>query len=94
MTREWDSPESGDAWIARSENLKRADWAEAAVQVFRDVCGGDMDETALTDLVANMGHLCDRLTAERKDFALSFEGMVEEARRHYEAETGEGDGFG
>jgi hypothetical protein len=94
MTREWDSPESGRAWIARVENLDRAAWAEAAVQAFRDVCSGDMDETALTDLVANMGHLADRLTAELEDFALSFEGMVAEARRHYEAEIGEGDGFG
>jgi hypothetical protein len=83
--------ESGEDWIAASTNEERADWAEAAVLAFRSACKGDFDETALYDLVANLGHLCDRLSATYKEFDLTFEQMVESARAHYEAETGEGD---
>jgi hypothetical protein len=50
-----------------------------------------MDETALYDLVANMGHLCDELTATLDGFELTFEEMIESATMHYEAECGPGD---
>ena len=82
---------SGEDWIASGNNHGRADWAEEAVITFRDVCKGDMDETALYDLVGNMGHLCDRLSVEFEDFDMTFDEMVERARYHYEAERGEGD---
>lgn len=82
---------SGQDWDGSNTNEERADWAEAAVIRFREVCGGDFDETALYDLVANLGHLCDRLSAIYEDFDLTFDDMVENAARHYEAETGEGD---
>lgn len=82
---------SGQAWIASTTNERRADWALAAVVAFREACAGDFDETALYDLVGNLGHLCDRLTAERAEFSLTFDDMVESARGHYEAERGEGD---
>lgn len=82
---------SGEAWIASGTNEERAGWARTAVEAFRDACKGDMDETALYDLVANMGHLCDQLTATLDGFELTFEEMVRLARLHYEAERGEGD---
>ena len=82
---------SGESWIGASTNLERADWAEAAVVAFRETCSGEMDETAIYDLVANMGHLADRLSAEFADFNLTFEDMIALARTHYEAERGEGD---
>jgi hypothetical protein len=82
---------SGDAWVATRGNEQRADWAEAAVLAFREACRGEMDETAIYDLVANLGHLCDRLSALYSDFHLDFEGMVDHGRMHYEAEQGPGD---
>jgi hypothetical protein len=80
---------SGEQWNASRDNHDRARWAEAAVVLFREVCVGDMDETALYDLVANMGHLCDRLTAEYEDFEMTFNVMLERARFHYEDEAAE-----
>lgn len=88
----WEDLEpTGETWIATKHNVKAAKWGEAGVIAFREACGGDMDETALYDLVANLGHLCDRLSAEFKDFNLDFEQMVATARTHYEAEIGPGD---
>jgi hypothetical protein len=75
-----------------ARNVERADLAAEGVAAFRAVCVGDMDETALYDLVADMGHLCDKLTAEQPEFNLTFEDMVERARVHYEGER-DGDGF-
>jgi hypothetical protein len=88
---DWLYESSGDEWIAAGTNDERANWAEVAVVAFRKACPGDMDETALFDLVANLGHLADRLTATLDGFELTFEGMVERARSHYEGERGEGD---
>lgn len=84
-------PPSGQSWIARQRNVERADNAEVAVGAFRAVERGDWNETALYDLVCNLGHLADRLSAEVEDFELSFERMVELARLHYEAERELGD---
>jgi hypothetical protein len=70
---------TGQTWIATRHNVKAAEWAEVAVLAFREACGGEMDETALYDLVANLGHLCDRLTAEFEDFDMDFDSMVERA---------------
>jgi hypothetical protein len=82
---------SGEEWIATAHNKRCAEWAETAVLAFREACSGDMDETALYDLVANLGHLCDRLSAEYEDFDLTFEDMLDRAITHYEAEQGPGD---
>jgi hypothetical protein len=90
---EWLYDPNGEPWVAAGTNEERADWAEAAVVAFREACSGDLDETALYDLVANMGHLADRLTATLDGFELTFEDMVDTARTHYEAERGEGDGI-
>lgn len=78
-------------WIASTDNDRRAEWAETAVTAFRIACAGDMDETAIYDLVCNLGHLCDKLSVEHPDFQLDFEEMVRLAREHYEGERGEGD---
>ena len=69
----WDFEDNGQEWIAASTNEERADWAEAAVERFREVCKGDNDLTAITDLIGNLGHLFDRLmaTSEMRD---EFEG--------------------
>ena len=78
-------------WVATGKNLDRANWAEESVIAFRMACAGEMDESAIFDLVANLGHLCDRLSAQYEDFDMDFEVMVDRARRHYEAERGTGD---
>lgn len=87
---ELDEP-TGQEWIATAHNKQCAEWAEAGVIAFREACSGDMDATAIYDLVANLGHLCDRLTAELEDFDMDFESMIDRAITHYEAERGSGD---
>jgi hypothetical protein len=86
----WGKP-SGESWIARERNVRRADSAERAVRAFREAERGELDESALYDLVCNLGHLADRLSAEVEEFELSFEQMIELAAMHYEAERGLGD---
>lgn len=61
-----DCHESSGCHRVCEQNEHRADWAEAAVEEFRRVCGGDMDETAIYDLIANLGHLWDRWQREGK----------------------------
>jgi hypothetical protein len=46
-------------------NARRADWAAKAIGVFGAVSGADFYDEAISDLIADLGHLCDR---ERLDF--------------------------
>lgn len=68
--------------MADVTNQDRVKWAMAAVQVFADVTGLDTAselETAITDLLADMLHLCDA-----HGFQLAE--LLESANRHYVAE--------
>lgn len=70
------------------DNDERADWAEAAIDEFRRVCAGDMDETAIYDLIANLGHLWDRWRGEgRMEKEADFGIALMMAMRHYEREV-------
>lgn len=60
-------------------NDDRAGWAGAALKAFRDVTHCD-HEDAVSDLLANLMHHCDRS-------GLSFEEELERARRNYAEET-------
>lgn len=46
-------------------NIKRALWAEAALDAFRAEAGIDAFEDTVSDLIADLGHLCDM---KDKDF--------------------------
>lgn len=46
-------------------NLQRAIWADIALDAFRNEAGLDTFEDTVTDLVADIGHLCD---SKGKDF--------------------------
>lgn len=95
----WDYEETGEVWITASENEKRADWAEEAVERFREVCKGENDVTAIYDLIGNLGHLYDRLRVTHdlsedmmlQDENTGFGRLIELALMHYHAERGEGD---
>jgi hypothetical protein len=41
-------------------NCDRAEWAEAAILKFMDETGVDGDREAVSDLIADLGHYCDR----------------------------------
>ena len=64
-------------------NADRCKWAMAAVQVFADATGLDVEddglETAITDLLADLLHLCDKNSLQLSDLMAS-------AERHYTAE--------
>lgn len=60
-------------------NDARASWAAAALLRFQEETGSE-DETALTDLLCDLMHWCDRNGDE-------FERALQHARTHYEAET-------
>lgn len=64
-------------------NVKRALWVERAIEQFRKDTRTDLED-ALADLLADMGHYCDR-TGE------SLQKCIERAKYHYDAET-EGNG--
>jgi hypothetical protein len=81
-------------WITASKNEQRADWAEEAVEKFREVCRGGADMTAIVDLIANLGHTFDRLQATYyTDYTAdyTFSDAIDRALMHYDAERGEGD---
>lgn len=91
---DWDYEKNGEQWIAREANEKRADYAEAAVEKFREVCSGDNDMTAIYDLIADLGHLFDRVKAEHVteyEDGFDFGHLLDRAQMHFDAETGEGD---
>ena len=64
------------------QNDDRAGWADLALLAFQAATGTDRED-ALSDLLCDLMHLCDR-----DIFLGSFETQVERARGHYEAETG------
>jgi hypothetical protein len=66
-------------------NDDRAEWARAAVEAFRAATGTD-DGDAISDLLADLMHLCDR---EPDTFGASFRRQLERAAMHYEEETAE-----
>ena len=41
-------------------NSDRAEWAEAALLTFMEQTGVDGDREAVSDLIADLGHYCDR----------------------------------
>lgn len=98
----WDYDEIPDAvWVTASRNEDRADWAEAAVREYRSVCRGDNDLSAIYDLIADLGHLYDRLAATHNlgvDMLVkagklrSFDDILRLAQLHYDCEKGEGEG--
>jgi hypothetical protein len=61
------------------QNDDRSSWAEAALQSFMDCTGSDQED-ALSDLLADLRHWCDRNNDD-------FDAALERARGHYEAET-------
>ena len=62
-------------------NDDRASWAEIALHAFQAATGTDRED-AVSDLICDLMHLCDR-DGELGDF----DAQVERARGHYEAET-------
>ena len=60
-------------------NDARAAWAATALRRFQEETGTD-DETALTDLLCDLMHWCDRNGGD-------FDSSLAAARMHYEAET-------
>lgn len=69
------------------QNDDRASWAEKAIEAFCVATGSDLED-AVSDLVADLGHFCDR-----HGFLLRNE--INRAADHYDAETdGEGRQFG
>lgn len=74
------------------ENNQRAKDALAAVLVFSELPGNEaitgrpMLEQNITDLLANLGQLCDRE-------ALNLKSLISAAQRHYEAESDSGPQF-
>ena len=63
-----------------SMNNDRASWAGAAIEAFIVETGTD-EEDALSDLLADLMHWCDRNNYD-------MDAALERSRGHYEAETG------
>lgn len=62
-------------------NDNRAEWADGAIEAFQAATGTDRED-ALSDLLCDLMHLCDRDV-----FLGDFDTQLERARGHYEAET-------
>jgi hypothetical protein len=62
-----------------TQNEKRAEWAQGAIDSFQDITGTD-DEDAISDLLCDMMHLCD--SNDGPDFLSE----VARARGHYDYE--------
>jgi len=60
-------------------NDNRAAWAQGALRHFQCTTGTDYDD-ALSDLLGDLMHWCDRNSAD-------FGAALSRARMHYEAET-------
>lgn len=65
-------------------NRERASWANFAVAAFRVSTGTDRED-ALTDLLADLMHLCDQ-----EEKWSDFDCELERARGHYQEETSHG----
>ena len=61
------------------QNGDRSDWADAAIQAFRAMCGTD-PEDAVADLLVDMRHYCDR-------HGYNWIAEYDRSQMHYEAET-------
>lgn len=61
-------------------NTHRAAWATAALATFVELTGPDDDASAIADLIADLGHLCD----ERE---LDFIDIIARGIGHWRAET-------
>lgn len=68
-------------------NDDRAQWAEEALRAFCIATGVDTTETAVGDLIADLGHWCDRHTYCDEKGRLNLAQLIENGRSHYEAET-------
>ena len=64
------------------QNDDRAKWAQHGLRAFQQLVQTD-DEDAISDLLADLMHLCDR----SDDGSPSFEDELARARDHYESET-------
>ena len=60
-------------------NDTRAHWADAALLMFQDWTGSDAED-AVSDLLADLMHWCDR-------HGVDFDTELRRAQGHYEAET-------
>lgn len=65
-------------------NRDRAEWAEAALLGFMEQTGVDGDREAVSDLIADLGHYCDR-------HQLDFIPLVERAIGHWRIEQSDPD---
>lgn len=66
-------------------NRNRAARADAAILAYSQANNGDDPAATLTDLLTDIMHYCDRT---RGLGSLAFSGLLETARRHYDAERG------
>ena len=66
----------------RDDNALRAEFAGLAVKAYAKRTGvlDEEPETAISDLLGDLMHLCDALD-------LSFDGLVESGRYHYDCEV-------
>jgi len=65
------------------KNTDRAIWAGIAVAHFQDQTGTD-DQDALSDMLCDLLHLCDR---RAKEPGFDFDKELARAKMHYQAET-------
>lgn len=63
-------------------NEDRAVWAETALTAFIMASNGEDDETAITDLLANLMHMCKQRGID------SFDRLLLNAELHYAEESG------
>lgn len=71
----------GDAQDCADDNALRAEFAAVGVKAFAKRTGvlDEEPETAISDLLGDLMHLCDAL-------GLNFDGLVESGRQHYDLE--------
>jgi hypothetical protein len=74
------------------QNDNHAEWARCAIAHFQIVTGADWDD-AVADLLCDLMHLCDREAKADGETVFDFNTELARARRHYEAETGDGSGW-
>lgn len=68
-------------------NDDRAAWAEEALRAFCLATGVDTTENAVSDLIADLGHWCDRHTYCDSKGRLNLASLIETGRGAYEEET-------
>ena len=65
--------------MSQTQNDKRAQWAGKAVDVFMETTGTE-PENAVSDLLCDIMHYCDRNCED-------FDEQLQRAKGHYEAEA-------